>query len=86
MKLSDMTYEQQQEQIAKKLVLCTQQQQEIFHKLYPSGPSQEQMNWAYTQIENTLSKNIAAKQAEVGSSNTSNRIVVILKKIRLWPW
>lgn len=62
MKLADMTYEWQQEQLTKKLALCTPQQQAFFHRLYPNGPTQKQMDWAYTQIENTLSKNAMVTQ------------------------
>lgn len=35
---------------------CTPDQQDLFHRMYPEGPADEQMDWAFQQVERTLRK------------------------------
>ena len=35
---------------------CTEGQIDKFNRMYPNGPSEEQMDWAIQQVENTLKK------------------------------
>ena len=39
------------------LLECTPAQQELFKRMYPKGPSEEQWMTAYEQVDRTLAKN-----------------------------
>jgi len=38
------------------LLQCNEAQQNLFHRMYPNGPSDEQLDQACSQIERTLEK------------------------------
>jgi hypothetical protein len=39
------------------LAECTESQKELFSRMYPKGVSDNQLDWAIRQIENTLKRN-----------------------------
>ena len=44
----------QKDYMGKLLDLCTEKQKNLFGRMYPTGPTAKQLNWAVTQLENTL--------------------------------
>ena len=44
----------QKDYMGKLLALCTEKQKDLFGRMYPTGPTSKQLNWAVTQLENTL--------------------------------
>lgn len=45
--------------ISELLAQCTEGQREFYGRLYPTGPTYEQMGTAYDQVRRTVMKNIA---------------------------
>lgn len=43
--------------IYEKLSECTEEQQALFARMYPDGPSDDQLKRALDQVERTLTKN-----------------------------
>jgi len=58
-KATDTAVEAGRALLLERLKLCTPEQQAFFHKLYPSGPSFDQLDNALDQIERTIRKNSA---------------------------
>lgn len=45
------------EEIKDRLEECTEDQQKLFNRMYPDGPSDEQVPTAYDQVRRTIDKN-----------------------------
>jgi hypothetical protein len=55
--LKDMTEAFMREKVQEVLSQCTPEQQEFFHRMYPTGPTLEQLPNAYDQCKRTIQKN-----------------------------
>lgn len=40
--------------LKQELKKCTKSEVNLFNQMYPNGPSDDQLDWAFKQIENTL--------------------------------
>ena len=54
----------QNDYLNKLLGLCTDNQKNLFNRMYPDGPSPKRLKWAITQVENTL-KNLNSSKEEL---------------------
>lgn len=46
------------ELLGKRLAQCTERQQVLFHKIFPDGPSPDQLEDAIKLVERTLDRNL----------------------------
>lgn len=54
-------------EIERVLPTLSEKQQDLFRRMYPNGPKPEQLEWALTQINNTVVKNKARSENEANS-------------------
>ena len=73
----------QKDYMGKLLDLCTDWQRAFFSRMYPTGPTAKQLNWAVTQLENTLKNlNVDKEQLRDEKKAHADDVELLNKSIR----
>jgi len=73
----------QKDYMGKLLDLCTEKQRDFFGRMYPAGPTAKQLNWAVTQLENTLKNlNVDKEQLQLEKKAHAETLDTLNSSIR----